>query len=309
MLKIARVFALAVILAIVFSILAIAAFSIVAFVDVGRIAVLVDPISGSISKGPSGPSWFVKAPWVEVVMIPIAVQGILMAPGSKEMPIEVLSRDGLMIEVDLNVRYVIKPEKAVDLYRKYPDLAWERQISQIIREAVRNVIANYTAVEVIEKRGELDLPIREAILRKIGTDESLVGAVEIIGIEVLRIAPPQGFLKAIEEKLTAQQRAIAAEYERQRTIIQADAERQAQVLRAQGIAQARIIDANATRDALLVVLSATGNDTATAQLYLWLLGMRQIAESGANIVILTGSAQPLITIPYSITNTTNTTKR
>lgn len=50
-----------------------------ATVNVGEAALLVDPISNSVSSTPIlGPSWFLRAPWISVVKVYYAVDTLGM---------------------------------------------------------------------------------------------------------------------------------------------------------------------------------------------------------------------------------------
>ena len=289
-------------------------------VATGEVAVLVNPFESDpgrrIALGPIGPIWAIgaKAPWVDILHVRISTQTVLMAPPEAiagqfadilTPAIVVLSKDGLNIEVDLNMRYAILPSKTVELYQRYPKFDYGSQIIQITREAVRNVIAEFKAVEVIEKRGILDTPIKDAVTKKIRDDPSLSNAIDVIGLEVLRILPPSNFLESINSKLRAEQEAAAADFRRQTAIINADAERQQSVLRAQGFAQAKLIEANATQQAILtVVQSLGGSESEAARLYLTLLMYREIAQSGGQILIIPESrGQFLIQLPTNATST------
>ena len=264
-------------------------------VNTGEVAILVNPFENDPAKkiilGPVGPAFTLgKSPWVEQKTVRISTQTVLMAPVEASSgqyadilttPIMVLSKDGLNIEVDLNMRYAVLSSKVVDLYQRYPALDYTGQIIQIAREAVRNVISEFKAVEVIEQRGILDTPIKDAITTKVKNDPSLSGAVEVMGIEVLRILPPQNFLDSINAKLRAEQDLAAAEFQKQ-TII----------LLAQGTAQARIIEANATKESIqIVVASMGGNSEDAAKLYLSLLMYKQIAEAGGYIILMPSGGQ------------------
>ena len=274
-------------------------------VPTGQVAVFVDPFEGSVTTGPVGPAFKVlaKAPWVDVVEVPISTQSILMTgpgEGVKSEPIEVLSLDGLLISIDLNIRYVILAGKAEALFRRYPALNYEIQVTQIVREAIRNIVSEVKAIDVIAKRADLEDPIRETVAKKITSDESLVGAINIIAIEVLRIQPPPQFLQSIENKLQAEQDAIAAEFRRTEKLVQADAERQAAIMKAEGLAASRIIEANATRTAISTVVESLGADSETSGLtYLQLLMYKEIAATGSNVLFIVGqdSEGQMILIP------------
>ncbi len=100
-------------------------------VATGEVAVLVNPFEADpgrrIALGPIGPIWAIgtKAPWVDILHVRISTQTVLMAPPEAiagqfadilTPAIVVLSKDGLNIEVDLNMRYAILPSKTLWLW-------------------------------------------------------------------------------------------------------------------------------------------------------------------------------------------------
>ena len=52
----------------------------------------------------------------------------------------------------------------VDLFRRFPALDWkDRTIIPIIREAIRNLIVDFTAIETIERRAAIDTLMEQAL--------------------------------------------------------------------------------------------------------------------------------------------------
>lgn len=285
-------------------------FSTVVAVDTGYTAVLVDPISGSITQGPTGPYWgmFIKAPWVSVVGIRVAVDSIYMwsdrdpdtgsitKTGAEEDDWEAptaLSNDGLPIMVDLNVFWTLDPSKIINLYRNFPALDYkDRVIAQILRESVRDVVVRFTAIETFERRAELPDLLKIEVVKKIGETPSLAGSFQIEQVQVLDIKLPINVVKSIEEKKAAEQQVLTASFKRQQAIIEADAERQQVIIRVNGTATAKIVESQGIRDAIMTVVSQFGgNQTEANRLYenyLTLLMLREIASTGSNVVLLIG---------------------
>jgi regulator of protease activity HflC (stomatin/prohibitin superfamily) len=234
-------------------------------VQVGHAKLVVNPLSGSISGPHLGEKWFFRFPWTRVVDIYYATQSTEMWTDN-ELPVDhpqrkgeysavkVLSNDGLDIEVDILIRYEIDPTSLIALYRKYPDLQYERKaISSITREDVRDVISNYLTLEVIEKREALSVEMTQKILFSLSNEPSLVNALKNIQIDLRDIDPPASFKLAVANKKTAEQQKLQAEHERETKLIQADATAKEAIRLAEGEAESTVIRANATREALNLI--------------------------------------------------------
>ena len=254
-------------------------------VEVGHAKLIVDPLSNTVSQPILGEQWIFKSPWSRTVDIYYAVTSTEMwtdneAGTQGEYPaIHVLSNDGLDIEVDILIRYSLEPNAIVSLYRDFPDLRWEdRAISSVVREDVRDVIAEYTALQIIEQREMLSTRMTESIRSSLVEEPSLHNALVNLEIDLRDVDPPTGFKQAIEAKLTAEQQKIQAEFEKQRIIVLADANKQEAILKAEGFAQSKRIEANGTLDAINTILTINPDvdKEDITRLYMWLEGMKNL---------------------------------
>ncbi len=265
-------------------------------VGVGYGAILVDPLTGSVSEPVIGPAWFFKAPWVSDVHIYYAVDSVGMWTEDGEQgeypAITPISKDGLLIEVDVLVRWSLNAAKLRELYQTFPKLDWkDRVVSSVIREVTRDVISNYTAIQVIENRllitQDLSLKIKASLI----AEESLKGALDPRTIEVdLRdITPPPKFLQAIEDKLGAQQAKLQAEFERERILILANATAVQKIIEAEGEASSRLIIANGTAESIRIIAERAGmNATELTNLYMTLEALKEIAKTAKTFVVVLG---------------------
>jgi len=271
------------------------------YVGVGEAALLVDPVTNTVSGPILGPRYFVKAPWVSTVKIYYAVDSLGMwgngtDPYADFPTVHALSKDGLSMEVDILIRWSLDPSRLIQLYKTYPQLNWkEKAIASIVRETVRNTIAGFDAVTIVENRTIVAETIREHIKTTLIETETLQQSIlpESLEVDLRDIRPPTAWLQAIENKLSAQQKMIAAEYERQTVIILANASAQEAIIKAQGEAEAKIIKADAMKDAIQMIAQETGmNATDIAQLYILTEALKEIAEkTGQMIVIMTTTPQ------------------
>ncbi len=279
-------------------------FTMIRSVGVSEVAVIVDPLAGKITGTVVGPRFFFKAPWQEAVIIKTSVESLDMwtdwtTHKTGEWPaVTALTRDGLEVHVDITVRWRVVPSRVVKLYENYPGLDWEtKTLAPLLRETIRNTIANYSAVETIEKRAEISRIIVERYKKAVAEEESLAGAIVIENIDLRNIDLPENFKKAVEQKLAEQQMKMAALYKKERILIEANATAMQRILEAQGEAKAKIVLANSTAEALRIVRSAVGNDTAALEEYLRLLLVKDISQSGGKVyIVVVGGRQGSATV-------------
>jgi len=271
-------------------------------VPVGYALVLVDPVTRSISGPILGPTWYLKAPWVQGVLIYYAVDSLGMwgdgtDPYADYPSVKCFSSDQLEMTVDVMVRWTLDPDKILDLYRNYPNLNWkDKTIASIVRQTMRFVTANFTAVETVEKREYIASVMRDEIWSRLQAEESLAGAISYFEFDLRNIGLPPKYTAAIEAKLVAEQEKLQAEFERERILILANASAQEQIIRAEGTAKAKIIIANGTREAIRMAIEAAGitNSSTIAELYLWVEALKEISPNVNVLIITTGGRVPII---------------
>jgi len=254
-------------------------------VKVGYTTIVIDPIGKKMWSVGDGSYeailFFSKPPWARTVRVYVAVDKLEMWSEDNRTgdypAISCLTRDGLAVEVDLLVRWRIDPSKVLDLYKNYPLLNWKMTtIASIVREVVRNTIANYTAIETIEKRAEIATILFEHIDAALRDDRTLVNAIILEEVDLREIMLPERFIKAIEEKLASEQEMIAAQFRAAAVIITTQAQ-----------ANATMIMANATADAIALIAEKCGmNASEVAQLYILVEALKKIAEEDGKIIFL-----------------------
>jgi regulator of protease activity HflC (stomatin/prohibitin superfamily) len=275
-------------------------------ITVGYVAVIVDPVFGTTNVVGTGQNaqYFVKAPWASVFKIYIATDSIHMwsdATGQGDFPaVESLTKDGLKVDVDITVRWSIDPIYAGELYRRYPRLDWkDRAIIPIIRETVRNLLVDYTAIETIELRQAIGTVLKQQLREAFNSEPSLQDAITLDAVNIRKIALPTTFVEAIEKKLAAEQLAIAAEFNKTRQLVLADANAESAIKEAEGLAQSRLLLANSTREAISIIASSNPDldSSEITKLYLYLETLRDIAESGkGQFIIVPDESQYILPI-------------
>tara|TARA_B100001109_G_C18794291_1_gene441677 strand:- start:151 stop:924 length:774 start_codon:yes stop_codon:yes gene_type:complete len=178
----------------------------------------------------------IVAPWNDVIIFDIAERQI-------EETMDVLSKDGLSIAIDVSLRFRPEPSKIGYLYRAFKNSYIESLIRPELRSAVRQIIGQYTPEELYAtKRQEIETRIQEAI-RKV-LDENHV---ELKALLFRSIKLPAMIKTAIEQKLTAEQESEKYEFLIQKEKKEAERRR----IDAEGKAAAnRILSASITSNIL-----------------------------------------------------------
>jgi regulator of protease activity HflC (stomatin/prohibitin superfamily) len=172
------------------------------------------------------------APWNDMITFDIEEQQI-------EETMDVLSKDGLAITIDVSLRYRPVPDRIGYLYQSFRTNYVSNFIRPELRSAVRRVIGQYTPEELYATK-------RQEIETKIETDTRQTLAnnnVELKALLFRSIKLPKTIQTSIEEKLAAEQEAQKYNFIIQREEKEAERRR----IDAEGKAAAnRILDASLT---------------------------------------------------------------
>lgn len=143
----------------------------------------------------------IVAPWNDVIIFRVEEQQI-------EETMDVLSRDGLSISIDVSLRFRPAPDKIGYLYRAFRDNYIESLIRPELRSAVRQIIGQYTPEELYaSKRQEIETKIQLSISKILGEN-----FVELKALLFRSIKLPEMIKTAIEQKLSAEQESQKYEY-------------------------------------------------------------------------------------------------
>jgi regulator of protease activity HflC (stomatin/prohibitin superfamily) len=286
-----------IIIAVVGAIIGLMVFTMIYQVGVGAAGMVVDPLTGSISDPVLGPTFGLKAPWTSLTTVTYARETLGMwGDATDELAdypsIDCFSNDQLEMQVDVMIRWSIDPSKLVDLYRSFPSLNWEgKAVASLVREHIRYITKQYTAVQTIELRDQIGLEIEQELIRAINEAGSLRGAIIDIEVDLRNVALPDRYTSSIEDKLAAQQLKIQAEFEAERKIIQADASATALLIGANATAEQKVIDGQGIREAIDVLVAekniADQDFKEFLELYVYLKTLETLAEN-ENVTFIVG---------------------
>jgi regulator of protease activity HflC (stomatin/prohibitin superfamily) len=216
-------------------------------------------------------------------------------------PAVALTADGVSVTVEAAIRYQVVPQEFTLLVRNYPSLDYDDIfLVPQFRQIVRDVISKYTLNDLIDKRPQIVAEIENRYIKVVDSDSVINRTVRILSVNILNIALPQQITDAINNKIAAQQNAIAAQYAAQRittlaqanasqVVILANASATSLLLQARAMAERNLLLANATRAALEYIKNVAPNDTGLLAIYLYLQGLNQVVQGGGQVIVILGS--------------------
>lgn len=154
-----------------------------------------------------------------------------------EADLTAASKDLQDVNTKVAINYKIIPERVPEIYRTIGLYYQDIVIYPLEQETNKGITAKYTAEELITKREEVRENMKNDLKEKLSSRGIIVEEVSIIDFKFSDI-----FTQAIENKVTAEQNALAAknklaqvEYEAQQRKVQATAEAEAIKIQAQAI--------------------------------------------------------------------------
>lgn len=180
-------------------------------------------------------------------------------------PITALDMRGLGLTVELTVQYQLKPTQAAEVLSQYGTNYEMKLIHPIVRDVVRDIIAQYPMEDIPLKRNVIAQTISGTIvdnINKIKGNPLLVTAVQLRRInldpkiadkirQVQEAKQEAEKMKALEEKAQREQkvRLIKVETEKQERIKRAEAEQRERILKAEAEKKEKILRAEGEKKA------------------------------------------------------------
>jgi regulator of protease activity HflC (stomatin/prohibitin superfamily) len=208
--------------------------------DTGDASVIVS-WTGDILGQEIAPGLHVKAPWSTVKTFSVRNQQVVFAGsraetdytgGSATGPdITVQDSDGVTSDIDIAVRYSIRPDQVTSIYKQFRDETnfVSQFVTQDIRSTVRDAPNGFTTLELITKRADLNTAIQNALEQRWqGT------GVTVDSVSLQQITPPASVTAAYAAAQNAQIKVSteknllqAAQVSAQQQVVQAQAKAKA----------------------------------------------------------------------------------
>jgi prohibitin 2 len=165
------------------------------------------------------------------------------------------SKDLQDVRTEVALNYHVSAENAPVLYQQLGFEYSARVISPAIQESVKQVTARFNAEELITNRETVKTEIEQQIKQRLAAYNVLV---ETISITEFKFS--EQFVRAVEAKVEAEQRALQANNELRRIQIEAQqaearaiGEQKANIAAAEGIRQANILQAQGEAEAIRII--------------------------------------------------------
>lgn len=152
-----------------------------------------------------------KIPFIEkIVKMNIQVQ-------KTEVDTSGASKDLQDISTKIAVNYKVNPKKATQLYKRVGTKYEEVVLQPAIQEAIKSVLSQYTAEELITKRSEVSSKSIEVLENKVKNY-----GIDIDNFNITNFNFSDEFNKAIEEKQVAEQNVLKAQQELEKSKVEAE---------------------------------------------------------------------------------------
>lgn len=184
------------------------------------------------------------APWQEVVNMDNRNQ-------KGTATLKCFSSDIQEVEVLYSLNFQINKQNAQEIYKTIGEKYYDTVVNPRIQEAVRSVIALYTAEELLEKRSELSEDIKEILTSKLSTYN-----IEVLDTALENLDFSDAFTDAVEAKQVAAQKKQQAEIEQQQALMEAEFAKDIAETKAQAEAQVAVIAAEADKEVVKIQADA-----------------------------------------------------
>jgi regulator of protease activity HflC (stomatin/prohibitin superfamily) len=167
-------------------------------------AVLFRSLSGQLDRNNIiQPGWHMKAPWNDIYKYDVSAKNV-------EETMDVRDKNGLNISLDVTVRFHPRYDKIGEIQENFRGDYVNVLVIPEVRSTVRRVIARYTADEIYSvKRAEVEAALSTETQEKL---EAPGNDIIMKGLLVRAIRLPEQITKAIENKLTQEQEALAYQF-------------------------------------------------------------------------------------------------
>lgn len=166
---------------------------------------------GGVQPGVLGEGLRFKIPFIHtIISIDVRIQ-------KSETDASASSKDLQTVHSRIALNYHIAPDKASQVYQQVGALYKERLIDPSVQEAVKAATAQFTAEELITRRGEVSTLIKEMLAERLVPRNIVVDEFNIVDFNFSEV-----FNMAIEAKQTAEQQALKAQRDLERIKIEAE---------------------------------------------------------------------------------------
>lgn len=220
------------------------------YINPGSVGIVIHKLGGGVDREPLGPGLHFRNPLTTgVEEYPVYMQTLILTRGSTDGSpgndeINVNSREGQPVSLDVSLSFELDPAKAPTLYSTFrTDIASIQHgyVKQAIRQALQEVVGGEEIAEILGPKKAETVSAAQALL---STRLEQYGFV-VKQFTINEIRAPQTVMDAIGAKNVMQQQALTAQNELQKNTFQA----QGDSIKAAGRAKAILAEAQAQAEA------------------------------------------------------------
>lgn len=212
-------------------------------VPVGSTGVVVT--LGQTQSMTLGEGFHVKAPYItRIVSMDNRIQ-------KQEVSAAATSKDLQAISTTIDVNFHLSPGNSNSMYQTIGQNYSEILLAPAIQESVKNVMAQYSAEQLITQRSTVSVSIREELENRMTEYGVIIDEFNITNFQF-----SAEFDAAIEAKQVAEQNKLKAQTEKEQRIIEAEAAAREKEVAAEAEANATLAKANAEAEATRVKAEA-----------------------------------------------------
>ena len=185
-----------------------------------------------------------KSPFQEVIAMDNRTQ-------KQMLDLLCFSSDIQEVSISYSVNYQIRKANAQTIYKTIGKDYYHVVMEPRIQDAVKSVMAKYTAESLIEERDTLSVKITEILERELS-----VYNIDVINTAIENMDFSDAFTQAVEEKQVAQQQLLKAQTEQAQLTMEQEAEAERKEIAATAEAEIAVIQAEAEKEVLKIQADA-----------------------------------------------------
>jgi regulator of protease activity HflC (stomatin/prohibitin superfamily) len=200
-------------------------------------------------------------------------------------PQEIITNDNLNARVDAQVYFKVNADEESVKASQYNVFDYRRQIVNLARTTLRNIIGTMTLKSANSERGKINSELQQTL-----RSETAHWGIEIVRTELKEIDPPKDVQETMNKVVKAENEKIAAVDFATATETMADGARRAEIKKADGVKQAKILEAEGEAQAIRLVNEAADRYfVGNAQLLRRLEMVEKSMANNAKIVVPEGT--------------------
>jgi len=161
---------------------------------------------------------------------------------------EIITKDNLNASVDAQVYFKVRPDEQSVKNSVYSVNNHRRQIVQLARTTLRNIVGNLTLTEANGERNKINGELQKTL-----EAETSKWGIDVVRTELKEIDPPKDVQQAMNQIVKAEKDKESAKDFATATETRADGEKRAAIKEAEGNRQAAVLEAKGKQEAQVAV--------------------------------------------------------